>query len=643
MKFFLAILTLLSPVWATQTIYTVEYGPKPASAPALTRIFMGSYTGLKNVYVVRDNWYYASRARADAVNADACIIPGGSTDDTPFYDGRLNSYVELLKNPGRPTFGFCAGIQFLLMARGGICARRSGEHGDQSATIFGFDEILENAPNPYTDRAAHNYSIVDPPDTYRNLARTRTCEVTFVRHQTMPLYGSQLHIEAVSNSNSAGPAILNYFQQVILARPFHGISEVHGVPGEPGKVRVTWWAAKTADPVVYHIFYAVDSTRLDFQSPQLETTGLSCEIDGLDPGQTWYFAVRAVSGTLADSNQAIYALKPDGHHEIVFQNGLSIDGQPYSGCAATVINLKYPDANYGILGADGRNYLYWWNSGLVRFSDLEKYLAGKRILGGRLTFIFAGGVFEETNANHVAHIHIFQILKPWIEGVNSTNREANAGEVTWNSARHGSVLWELPGCQGKTDRADTAIASYEINGAGAGIAFDGTVPLPASLIQTWVDTPDSNCGLLYEKSDNYPTNQYFTFFDNEDPWFMNHPRLVIHYLDPEDAAIAAKKSAVPPATFTLAQNYPNPFNTNTQITVRVNQAENLTLKIYNLAGELVREIFSGIALTGSYQFNWNGCDVRGQTVASGVYFVVCQSQTPGQTSAQQVRRMLLLR
>jgi len=639
MKLFLIILTFLGSVWASPTIYTVEYGPKPAIAPSLTRIFMGSYAGLKNVYVVRDNWYYASRARADVVNADACIIPGGSTDDTPFYDGRLNSYVELLKNPGRPTFGFCAGIQFLLMARGGICARRSGEHGDQSATIFAFDEILQNAPNPYTDHAAHNYSIVDPPDTYRNLARTRTCFVTFVRHQTMPLYGSQLHIEAMSNSNSAGPAILNYFQGVILARPFHGISEVFGVPGEPGKVRATWWAAQTADPVVYHIFYAADSTKLNFQSPQLETTGLSCDIDGLIPEQTWYFAVRAISGTLADSNRAIYALKPDGHHEIVFQNGLAIDGQLYDGGEATVIYEKYPDANFGKLGANGAS-LYWWNSGLVRFTDLEKYLAGKQIIGGRLTFIFAGGVFAETNANHVADINIFQILKPWIEGENATNRIANNGEVTWNSARHGSVLWDIPGCKGQTDRAETAIAHYEIDGAGAGIAFDGTVPLPARLIQTWIDAPDSNCGLLYEKEDTYPTNQYFTFFDNDDPWFMNHPRLVIHYLDPADAAIASKNTATAPAAFALAQNYPNPFNTNTQISIRVFKTENLTLKIYNLAGELVREIYSG-ALTGSHQFNWNGCDAHGQTVASGVYFVVCQ--TPGQTGTQQIRRMLLLR
>jgi GMP synthase-like glutamine amidotransferase len=637
MKICCIFLLFLGTALGYPTVYTVEYGPRPETAPALTRIFMGAYAGLKNVYVVRDNWYYASRERADVVNADACIIPGGSTDDTPFYDGRLNSYVELLKNPGRPTFGFCAGIQFLLMARGGICARRSGEHGDQNATIFEFDEIFQNAPNPYTDRAAHNYSIADPPATYRNLAQTRTCYVTFVRHLTMPLFGSQLHIESMSNSNSAGPAILSNFQHVILPRPFHGISEVLGVPGEPGTARVTWWAAKTTDSVNYQIFYADERANLNFETPQMQTPDLSCEINGLNPNKIWYFAVRALSNAFIDTNRVIYPLQPDGHHEIVFQNDRLIDGQPYDDCAATVIYEKYPDSNYGKLGATGSDYLYWWNSGLVQFKNLEKYLAGKKIISGKVTFIFAGGVFEETNTRHVANINIFSILKPWNEGENSTSREANVGEVTWNSAQHPFISWEIPGCKGNSDRSPEAFASYEITGDGGGIAFDGTVPLPTDLIQTWVDSPDSNCGLLYEKEDTYPTNQYFTFFDNDDPWFMNHPRLVIQYLDQPEADVAAKHSATVPTSFVLAQNYPNPFNSGTKISVRIAQTEYLTIKIYNSAGELVRDIFSG-QLIGNQEFSWSGRNCHEQNVASGVYLLVCQSQ-----HTRQVRRMVLLR
>ena len=111
-------LIFLSVAVATPVIYSVEYGPRPSSPPSLKPIFYGSYRGFVNVYVVLDNWYFASRARADSCQADAFVIPGGNTSDVPFYDGSLDSYVQLLQNPGRPTMGYCAGLQFLAMARG---------------------------------------------------------------------------------------------------------------------------------------------------------------------------------------------------------------------------------------------------------------------------------------------------------------------------------------------------------------------------------------------------------------------------------------------------------------------------------------------------------------------------------------------
>ncbi len=133
----LLLLTLLSAaaVLSQPVLYSVEYGDRPANPPSLTPVFYSSYGGFTDVLVVRDNWYYASRERADSVRADAFIIPGGSTSDVPFYDGSLDAYVRLLQNPGRPAMGYCAGLQFLLKARGGICAHRSGERGNYSATI----------------------------------------------------------------------------------------------------------------------------------------------------------------------------------------------------------------------------------------------------------------------------------------------------------------------------------------------------------------------------------------------------------------------------------------------------------------------------------------------------------------------------
>ena len=627
----------ISPASSQPIMYSVEYGSKPAKPPNLTPVFYSSYVGFENVYVVKDNWYYASLQRADSIKADAFLIPGGNTSDVPFYDGSLDSYVNLLQNPGRPALGFCAGIQFLLMARGGICAYRSGERGNQTATIFEWDEIFEGCPNPYTDRANHGYSIADMPDCYRNLAVTRLCYVTFARHISMPLYGTQLHIESMNNPNTAGPAVIGNFRNRIMPRKFHGVAEVIAFPGEPGKVLVTWWQARTEEAVTYQIFYANNEYDLDYNSPQHETMALEYEITGLNPDST-YFAVRAKCSAFVDSNTAVFPIIPDGHREIVFQNGKAIEEQFYDNCEATVIYETYPNSNYGQCGAPGRDELYWWNSGLVQFKGLEQYLAGKKIIGGKLTFIFVGGVTDQTNNSHVADISIYRVLKQWNEGIGFTHSEARVGEVTWNSAQHGALSWEVAGCKGNSDRAPGPITSYTIKGDGTGIAFDGTVQLPADLIQKWIDFPDSNCGLLYEKIDSYPTNEYFYFEDNDDDWFMNHPRLTVYYLDECGTPVADVEVKHIPVSFSLGQNYPNPFNQSTVIPIELKKTRHAKIEIYNIEGRLVSCLFEGDLTSGMHNFSWNGRDANDRMVTSGVYLYTLQTG-----KEKSVRRMVLIR
>ena len=619
-------------------LYSVEYGDKPNKPPSLVPVYYAQYRGFERVFVVQDNWYYASRQRADSVNADAFIIPGGNTSDVPFYDGSLDSYVQLLKNPGRPAMGFCAGLQFLLMARGGICAPRSGERGNITATIHKWDEIFNGCPNPYTDRAAHSYSIAAMPGCFRNLATTRYCYITFVRHITMPLYGSQLHIESMNNPNSAGPAILANFRNIIMQRKFHGVAEVIDTPGTPGQVRMVWWRAKTGASVTYQIFYATQEQDLDYQTPQFETTDLHYEITGLDPTVTYYFAVRARSSAFIDSNKAVYPLQPDGHRQIIFQNGKAIDGQNYNACEATVISEAYPNSNYGRLGAAEGDRLYWWNSGLVQFQNLEKYLAGKKIIGGELTFLFAGGVTESTNQSHKAEISIYPILKPWHEGDGYTHTTAGTDEVTWNSAGHNVTKWEVAGCKGPSDRQVHPIDSYTIKGDGSGISFDGTVTLAAQLIQKWVDSPENNCGLLFEKSDTYPDNQYFYFLDDDDPWFMNTPRLIVQYLDESTTPVAEKESTSSPTSWTLGQNYPNPFNQSTVLPLELCKATHVRLEVYDVTGRIVARIFDGNLSQGRHQFVWNGQDMNRNQVSSGLYFCKLVS-----AEKQSIRRMIVVR
>lgn len=75
-----------------------------------------------------------------------------------------------------------------------------------------------------------------------------------------------------------------------------------------------------------------------------------------------------------------------------------------------------------------------------------------------------------------------------------------------------------------------------------------------------------------------------------------------------------------PAASYLSQNYPNPFNPMTTIQFGLKESSNVTLKIYDVSGRLIRALVSGRLEPGIYNESWDGTDDRGHGVASGVYF-----------------------
>jgi hypothetical protein len=81
---------------------------------------------------------------------------------------------------------------------------------------------------------------------------------------------------------------------------------------------------------------------------------------------------------------------------------------------------------------------------------------------------------------------------------------------------------------------------------------------------------------------------------------------------------------VPTATF-AARNYPNPFNPSTKIEYSLPRAGELSIRIYNVRGELVRTLFDGRVEQPTGSVEWDGTDGSGKSVASGVYFYQLQS------------------
>jgi hypothetical protein len=74
-----------------------------------------------------------------------------------------------------------------------------------------------------------------------------------------------------------------------------------------------------------------------------------------------------------------------------------------------------------------------------------------------------------------------------------------------------------------------------------------------------------------------------------------------------------------PPTFVLHQNHPNPFRRTTRIEFALRDEGPVALDVYNISGRLVRRLVDGALPPGTYSEVWDGSDMHGNDVASGIY------------------------
>jgi len=88
--------------------------------------------------------------------------------------------------------------------------------------------------------------------------------------------------------------------------------------------------------------------------------------------------------------------------------------------------------------------------------------------------------------------------------------------------------------------------------------------------------------------------------------------------DAQGALLSTNLSRGVPSEYALLQNYPNPFNAGTVIQFSLKDQADWKLSVYNITGQTVRS-FSGNG-QGQVQVAWDGSDIAGNAIASGVYF-----------------------
>jgi hypothetical protein len=93
--------------------------------------------------------------------------------------------------------------------------------------------------------------------------------------------------------------------------------------------------------------------------------------------------------------------------------------------------------------------------------------------------------------------------------------------------------------------------------------------------------------------------------------------------------------------FELFQNYPNPFNPATKIQFTLPEKQtpiHTSLRIYNILGQVVRTLVDEPQGGGYHQLIWDGTDLEGSEVSSGIYFYTVEAG-----DYKETKKMTLMR
>jgi hypothetical protein len=76
-----------------------------------------------------------------------------------------------------------------------------------------------------------------------------------------------------------------------------------------------------------------------------------------------------------------------------------------------------------------------------------------------------------------------------------------------------------------------------------------------------------------------------------------------------------------PLVTTLYCNYPNPFNPSTTISFAIPEDTPVKVRLYNIKGQMVKELCNKTMPKGRHKFIWDGKNQNGKAAASGIYLI----------------------
>jgi len=146
----------------------------------------------------------------------------------------------------------------------------------------------------------------------------------------------------------------------------------------------------------------------------------------------------------------------------------------------------------------------------------------------------------------------------------------------------------------------------------------------------------------YQNNITFDENKYitnwWTFLGDWDTAISNNTGL---YVDSSRVTICNNDPDKLLKQFVLYPNFPNPFNSSTFVRYQLAGQSHVTINIYNALGQHMRTLVDGAKQSGTFVCKWDGKNVSGIQVASGIYFVTIKAKSSDKTF-QKTNKMLFL-
>lgn len=340
-------------------------------------------------------------------------------------------------------------------------------------------------------------------------------------------------------------------------------------------------------------------------------------VTGLDPSTTYYYVVRAYNGTGTSGNSTEQSVTTLDLPPAV----LTVDPTSLSDFSYIVGNGPSAEQTFTLTGTDITADVFvsageYWevaSSPSGSFGSSLQYSPAKGSVNEtvrvRLKAALPVGIYNNTSMDKLTVYsegaedktvtlsgHVDEPLPIVLSSFTASISAQNYVTLTW------------------VTQTETGMAGYYIYRA-----LNDQLST-AHMVSPLIDAVNGSQQHIYSYTDSdlYNDGTYFYWLESRDIDGNNHffgPISIIYdnsgeYYNPEIPLLTELKAV-----------YPNPFNPTAFIPFSLAATNNVSFKIYNNRGQIVRDIDLGSKIPGEYRITWDGTDNNGQTLANGVYYI----------------------